>query len=465
MRSTRLIALVAAPWLALTGAALAGNGMIPSSFGPRSPGMAGVDLGVATDTGAMNTNPAGITHSGLRADLAFHGTYIPGPVLDDQVTQATGDVLPINQGKKGEPAFFPLFDAGVSLHVWNGLYAGLGFFVEGGMGADFKGVASFADPDPTAPNDPTTQIQPITYDAHSKLSYMKLTPTLAWRFELSKAFALSLGVAANLGFSKLEFSHTGFPMPEADGDFMNAAHAVTFSSDYAFVWGLRAGALVEVLDGLVSVGAAYALATSLPYSGTTTIDGANAYDAKVRDFSWPAELGVGVSSRPLPGLLVGVDYRHIFWSDAVDTITVTNAFSGQAQPGYPPAFDLPFALSWNDQDVIAAGAEYTLLGLVPLRAGYAYARSTVGPEGVNALFPAIAEHNVTVGAGLRGLVPGLALDVAFLYTPRTTVTSDASNPAGYLPEPGADGQPVPSGYKLSAGLDGMEFHVGVGYQF
>jgi long-subunit fatty acid transport protein len=333
------------------------------------------------------------------------------------------------------------------------------------MGAEYQGLKSFADPD-AAKSNPAKALKDITYDARSQLTYFKTTPTVAYRFSFGEVVDLSVGVAANLGLASMVFEHSGFQLWEMDLDHMNAAHSVSFESGYDFVWGLRAGVLLDVLDGLVGLGVVYSLESKLPFRGTTVIDGTYAYDAQVKDFSWPAEVGVGVSSRPLPGLLVGFDYRHIFWSAGVDTLTVANSPRGATPPGYDGDLNLPFKLLWHDQDVVAVGVEYTLLGLVPLRAGYNYARSAVGPEGINPLFTAIAEHNLAFGAGLRGVVPGLALDLAFAYTPRTTIASNTDNPLSHEPDnPARPGQPFPTWYYQRVGLDGMVFHVGVGYEF
>ena len=39
----------------------------------------------------------------------------------------------------------------------------------------------------------------------------------------------------------------------------------------------------------------YSLQSSMPFTGTTKLDGLLEYDAEVKDFSWPAEVGVGLA--------------------------------------------------------------------------------------------------------------------------------------------------------------------------
>jgi opacity protein-like surface antigen len=119
----------------------------------------------------------------------------------------------------------------------------------------------------------------------------------------------------------------------------------------------------------------------------------------------------------------------------------------------------------EDQNVFAFGAEYDVIDMIAVRAGYNYGKSTVLPKGINPLFGAISEHHATGGLGIHDFgVAGLAIDLAFEYSPATTVKSDAANQMAYEPSmPGAT--PSPNGYALEVSMSQMTFHVGARYDF
>jgi long-chain fatty acid transport protein len=439
------------------------NGMNPIAFGARAAGMAGADLAVSGDTSAMNVNPAGIAALGLRVDASFSG-LLPKLKLTDS---AMGGQMPLNTSLSSESAFFPMFDVGFTANVWRGLSVGLGVFVQGGMGANFKKLATFVDADPATAGDPSSPgaMSPASYETNSQLMFMKATPTVAYRFEgLGDVVDLSIGVAGNFGLASLTWEHTGMQFPEMDGDHMFGAHAVKYDSGYAFVIGARAGLLATFLDGMLGVGVAYGTQSKLPFKGETTIDGQLTYDTTVKDFNWAQDVGVGVAVRPIADLLVAVDYRRVFWSGGVDTVTFENVAKGQVPAGYE-RLDMPFRMAWVDQNVIAAGVEYDLFDLVALRAGYNYGSNPVTADGVNPLFPALTVHHVTGGVGVHDFgVKGLAFDLAFEVAPASSVTSNANAQMAQEPAmPGAE--PTPNGYQVGVEMDQMTFHLGASYAF
>jgi long-chain fatty acid transport protein len=458
----RVLVMVTAVVVGATPAG-ATNGMNPIAFGARAAGLAGADLGVCGDTSSMNVNPAGIAALGMRLDASFSG-LMPRLKLSDS---AMGGQMPLNTGLASDSAFFPMFDVGYVANVWRGLSVGLGVFVQGGMGATFKGVNTFVDADPSAAGDPTAAgaMAPATYETTSQLMFMKATPTVAYRFQgLGKGIDLSLGVAGNFGLASLTWEHSGMQFPEMDADHMFAAHDVKYDSGYAFVIGARAGILATFLDGMVGVGVAYGTASKLPFEGTTTVDGQLEYDTSVKNFAWAQDVGVGVAVRPIADLLLAVDYRRVFWSGAVGTVTFENVAKGQVPQGYE-RLDMPFRMGWADQNVIAAGAQYDIVHLVAVRAGYNYGSNPVDGGGVNPLFPAVAVHHIAGGLGVHDFgVKGLAFDAAFEYVPGVTVTSDADNQMAQEPAmPGAAS--TPNGYQVGVEMSQTTFHLGASYTF
>ena len=451
----RLAPSLTLAFLLCSGTALATNGMNPISFGARSAGMGGTDVAVATDSNAMNTNPAGITQFDHRADLGV-SLLMPKLTLDDQVTTPAG-TMKLNEGLESESKMFPLISAGYAQNVWKGLSLGLGFYVQGGMGAEFKGVNTFVDDDPTTPL--ATNPTPSTYETMSEVSYFKFTPAVAYRFEdIAKGFDLSVGVSLNVGMANMKFKHSGFQFPEPDGDGVYQAHTIDFESDTAVGYAVRTGVLASLMDGDLKVGVSYQSKAVLDFEGTTAMDQQLKY-ATTAEFGWPQEFAGGVGVRPIKPLLLAAEVRWVNWSDTVDTVTFEGDVEGQAPPGYEK-LNMPFKMKWSDQVVIAVGAEVEALpDRLRVRAGYNHGNSPVDGEGINTLFPPTVEDHITGGLGVT-IVDGLTVDGAVEFGLENKVTSNEQNQMAMQP-----GTTNPNGYQMEVGMKQTTIHLGVGYQF
>ena len=436
-------------------AALATNGMDPISFGARAAGLGGADTAVATDTNAMNTNPAGITQFEHGADAGI-SLLMPKLKLNDRVVTPQG-TMDLNQDLEGESKLFPLMQVGYAQRVWQGLHVGLGFYVQGGMGAAFKGAHTFVDDDPTQPL--AAQPSPATYDLSSQVSYFKFTPTVAYRLQnVAAGTDLAFGVAFNAGMSSMKFSHSGFQFPEQDNDGVYQAHKVEFDSDSAMGYAVRAGLLASFLERRLQVGVSYQSKASLTYKGPLKMDSILEYDAET-DFGWPQEAAVGVSTRPVDRLLLSVETRWINWADTMDEVTFAGTAKGAVPPGYEK-LQMPFKMKWKNQIVFAVGAEVAVLpDRLRIRTGYNHASSPVDGEGINPLFPAVVQDHVTAGAGVT-IIKGLTVDAAWEMALEHEVKSNASNQMAQQPGTG-----TPNGYEFAVAMRQTTVHLGVGYQF
>jgi long-chain fatty acid transport protein len=437
----------------LTSNASATNGMNPVASGVEAAGRGGVDQAIATETTAMNTNPAGITQSPGRIDATV-SLLQPSLTLTDRAAMPSG-TMTLDDGVKSRTKLFPLINAGFTTHIWNGLYGGLGFATQGGMGAEFRGLHTFAA-DPTKPGVPT----PSTYDTFSQVAYMKLTPTLAYRFEgLAKGFDLSFGAALNLGMSSMEFRHSGMQFPEpGNTSGLYAQHSLAFKSDWATGVAVRLGVLAEMFEKKLSVGLSYQSKASLKYKGAATVDGQLSYDGNM-DFGWPQEIAGGVAVRPIPGLVLGADLHWIGWSAAIDTVTLSGTATGPAPAGYG-TLTAPFQMHWRDQLAFAVGGEYEIIPSFAVRAGYNYGKSPVRSDGVNPLFPAVSEHHFAFGVGVRPIPKKLSFDFAMEVSPANTVSTDANNQLAHQP-----GTTNPNGYSVDVSMSQVTAHIGASYRF
>lgn len=357
-----------------TVSAFATNGTQMIGYGSKSVGMGGADLAIANDATAINANPATIT--GLKSEIDFDFTAF-GPQVHH--TDAASDT----DGKN--PYFYmPLlaYVSGGSPLAW-----GIGVFPQGGMGVDYK--------------DKVMNQAGQTDSLYSNLSYMRIVPAVA--YQVNDQFSLGLG---------LQLGNTSFDMeyfPKLAMEFKNAS---------SWAYGLRIGVLYKVNEQ-VSIGAIYNTKQSFEYEGDIRYgsSGGNASGkAKFKDFSWPSEIGIGISYKPSDRLTLGLDVSQLQWSDAVN-----KPYLDPDIAGFPNA---EFKMEWENQTVIALGGAYKLNDFLTGRIGYNYGKSPVPDKNLNPLFPAIQESHLTLGIGYEGGGP-MTIDGYFAYASESKQSSAA----------------------------------------
>jgi long-chain fatty acid transport protein len=145
----------------------------------------------------------------------------------------------------------------------------------------------------------------------------------------------------------------------------------------------------------------------------------------VKDFQWPALLGVGAAFRPIEMLLLAIDVKYVFWSDVMENFSMV--FTADDSPSNGPFGGLELEASlfqeWENQAVIAVGGAVSPTEELTVRAGYNYGKNPVPDKYLNALFPAIVESHLTFGAGYR-ITEALSGDASIVYA----LTKDAENP-------------------------------------
>lgn len=351
------------------------NGLSAIGFGTESGAMAGADLAVARDTGAMNGNPAGITQIPGNALDGYGGIVFPTPVAH---RDRFGNDLEVSNRRAylGGGGFTHRFGGGP-------VTAGIGLFGQGGAGNVYKNV-----------------ITPFgtTDELSSLFRIAKITPTVAYRF----GEKLSLGMSLQVVYTDIRqkvFPETSFFNPADPGQPF-------FGTDVemdGLGFGVKLGVLYKAGDRL-SLGAAYTSRMRLPLEGTVIADmsaaglGKVTYrDASIEGMALPQEVDVGFAVRPVPSLLVAVKVAWLDWSGALKTSTLRGA--GPDTPGAPPSLSLPSTMNWNDQYVFAIGLAYDLTEKFILRAGYNHGNNPIPAKSLNPLLAAIAEDHVTFGGG------------------------------------------------------------------
>jgi len=352
------------------------NGTQMIGYGSKSVGMGGADLAIANDATAINANPATLT--GLKSEIDFDFTAF-GPQVHH--TDAASDA----DGKN--PYFYmPLlaYVSGGSPISW-----GIGIFPQGGMGVDYKDKVK-------------NQIGQ-TDSLYSNLSHMRIVPAAAYQVNEQ----LSLGIGLQLGYSTFDMEY----YPKL---------AMEFKNGKSYSYGARLGALYKANEQ-VSIGAIYNTKQSFEYEGDIKFGsayGSASGKSKFKDFSWPSEIGIGISYKPFDGLTLGLDVSQLQWSDAVNKPYLAPDIAGFTT--------IPFTMEWENQTVIALGGAYKLNDSLTGRIGYNYGKSPVPNKNLSPLFPAIQESHLTLGVGYATSSP-VTIDGYFVYAPEAKQTDSTGS--------------------------------------
>ena len=375
----KILAIVAVAAALVAAPAHATNGMRMIGFGPVQDSMGGASVAAPLDGATVVTNPAGLTALAPRVDVAGQGFMPNVKYKADWATPGPSGSAAQSSGRPTDwlPTLTGVFRPSDQVTV------GLAALGTAGMGVDYGpgGTGLFGGP--------------------TMSSYLngRVAPAVAYRV----SDQLSVGLAANLMYARMSFNVV---LPSSGQTKFDAA------SSYGY--GATLGVTYQPVE-MVTLGAAYET-KSWFQDFEFTVGGQKTKLA----FDQPMVATIGAAVRPLQGLLLAVDGEWINWSDIM----------GKDLPRFTaPAGAGGFDMNWSDQFVVKVGAEYQLPALRELRvrAGYNYGKNPVDRNSAYEalLFPAIAEHHFTVGAGYD--FGKLIVNAAFLYSPEATLTG--SNPS------------------------------------
>lgn len=342
MRKQLIPAAVAAAALAMAQGAHATNGDQMTAMSATQAAMGGATVAQAQDAQTILVNPAGMADLGIkemRMDLGF-GLLNPPREINGQESDSNWYMMP-----SGAAAF----------NVNDRLFLGMALGGIAGMGVD-------------VPN--ALMGQPI------------VTTKQVFRFSPAAAFkvndALSLGASLNIINQSLSMSFVG-----------GGGTHVDLPQNLQFGFGATVGATYKINP---------ALQAGLTYTTKTDISDMeyNAWDTdsagKVSfDMDAPASVAAGLAFKPMPGLLVEVDVKRIFFSDVLGRVAVSN-------PGSVAGVPSVLAFGWDDQTVYAIGVKKEM-GPMAVSLGFNYGKSPIGTEDVNANLGsmAIIEKHLSFG--------------------------------------------------------------------
>ncbi len=395
MRKILTILVVLVMLLGMAGTAMATNGDNLIAVGPIARAMGGVGIAAPQDAiSAVFSNPAGMCFGPYcpGSEFNFAGTvFLPRP--QSRIVDFTGTTVTESDKKA-----YAIPAIGLSIPINDRWRFGLAAYGVSGLGVDYR------DTNQTFFGQPT--------NLNTQLQIMKFAPNFA--YQVSDQISLGLGI--HVDYSSLDLGS---------------------GSSFGYGLGVQLGAIYKVTDR-VSLGLTYRSPQGVDHENVANFnadlngDGDSddaGEDTTLDDLELeaPQEVGIGVAVEPIAGkLLVEFNGKWINWSDAA---------------GYED-FD------WDDQFVIAVGAQFKPTEKLALRVGYNYGAnpvkvhnnfdgasvtmvqgvptSTLNYEFLRIIgFPAIVEHHVTAGIGYE-FSDSFAVNVAYMHAFEETITETTS---------------------------------------
>jgi long-chain fatty acid transport protein len=353
----------------------ASNCLEPIGWGARSVGRGGVEIAIANDAAALNSNPAGITQiKGRQLDLGV-GVFSPKTRIKNQYGHNHTSEQYYAAPEFGYVAH--LKDSRISL--------GVGVFGNSGLGVHHLYI-----------NNPAFTT-PVKGD--SKLGIAKTNAAIAYEIDNK----LSIGIALNFYYVQFTLSSSlGAAILDADkmhAPGYGASIGLLYKPSSKWAFGLNY-TFKPHIDDLHTDDSRLILPTGQVVDCRT----------KLRNFGVPRKIGLGIAYRPTDRWLIGVDgewqqYSRIFNEFIVDL---------SSMPGPDMEMRLPF--HFRDTYIFSIGAEYQLFKALTLRCGYSFARDVSPDDSHFAVCPQIDDfHNVSVGFGTRW--KRYELNGSFVYCP------------------------------------------------
>lgn len=301
-------------------------------------GMGGAIVAAPQDAATIMYNPAGLAVLGIKEVRFDMGVGVLNP--------------PRQANDRDSDSEYYLMPAGsVAFNVNDRLFLGMAMGGISGSGVDFSDVSA------------TAGAQAVVT---TKQSY-KVAPGFAYKL----SDQLSVGAALQIGYQSLAI-YNG----------MNPAAVLTLPQTQVYGAGMNAGLIYKVNDAL-QLGASWTSKSNMDEFKWNTNSGTYRMTMDM-----PQSFALGVAFKPMPGLLVEADVKHIGFSDVLDKVAFQT-----------PAGASTMNFGWSDQTVYALGVQKDIDANTTVRAGFNYGKSPIGQEDVNANIGslAITEKHLSLG--------------------------------------------------------------------
>ncbi len=351
------------------------NGLALIGTGAESVGMGGAGVAVARDTGALGTNPAGLSQL---AGVTFDGILAAAFALDVAHADRYGN------DQRVANWIVPNLGAGISKRVEGSAFTlGIGVLGQAGVGSVYNNLNT-----PYGGQD----------TLRSQFGVVKLATGVAWQATAQ----LALGATLNVHYAALDQRVYPNQSVAAPDDPAQTFFGTTIESATAVRLGAKLGLLYKPTDAL-SLGLAYSPQVNLPLTGGTLEANLSALglgrvtyrDVRLDGLALPQELAGGFAWQATPKALIAFDVRWQDYSRALRNQTLSA--SNPDNPLAPPAISSTSTLAWRDQVVVAAGLAYAVDDATKLYAGINYGRNPIPAHNLNPLLASIGELHLTAG--------------------------------------------------------------------
>ncbi len=387
--------------LLLPAAAHATNGYFQHGYGIKAKGMAGVGIALPQDALAAATNPAGMAWVGNRVDVGLDWFK---PNRSSEIV-GNGGVPPF-----GVPSLDGRFDGngrssflipefGLNRMISPALSAGVTVYGNGGMNTTYE-TSPFARMGGSSP-------------AGVDLTQLFVSPTIAYKF-LPRH---SVGVSLNLAYQT--FAASGLAPFGQFGLSSDPTRLSNNGHDDSTGWGVRIGWTGQVTDA-ITLGATYQSKTKM-----SRFDKYAGLFAEQGRFDIPANYGLGIAAKVLPGVVVAADVQKIEYSGVPAVANPLSNLFGGARLGEAngPGF------GWRDMTVVKLGASWDVRPNLVLRGGLSHGRQPIPASETffNILAPGVIETHLTLGATWT-LANGHEVSLAYMHGFKKTVNGSGSIP-------------------------------------
>ncbi len=374
--------------MACSQSALATNGYQLTGIGAYQKSLGGAVTAMPGSAMSAISNPAGMARVGKRADFSLE-MFMPERFVDfSALGGEKGD-------SKSEQYGVPALGWTAPIEDGSDIYFGGGIYGTSGLGTDY----------------PETHYTPgfgdLYFEGYSAIQFWQMAPTIAWNHDDK----LTFGVSLNIDYQSVSFKQTF----RADTDTNGSGDAVMTNFDLsrtaqAFGFGLSFGVLYDLNDDL-TVGATYKSKQSfgdlnyqlaegaisdltgqlLPAGhpcGTTCPSG-----TYTLGLDFPAMYSVGAAYELNDHVKLSMDIKRIEWSKTLDQLLVTG----------PNGEQVILPAGWDDQTILAIGAEFKINYRLKLRLGYNQADVPFEESSTdsNLILPAVTQTHFAFGGDYR----------------------------------------------------------------
>ncbi|PLX61889.1 OmpP1/FadL family transporter [Sedimenticola selenatireducens] len=325
-------------------------------------GMAGAHTAAPQDAATVLTNPAGLADLSMqefRADFGF-GILNPPRKVNNQDSDSDYYLMPA-----GALAYRPN----------EKLTLGMGMAGLSGMGVDF----------------PDTQPAPGFQSIVTTKQFYKIAPGFGYQVNDK----LAVGAALNIDYQSLALATPMFQLPQNQVYGFGATFGLTYKPNPRF-----------------TIGASYTTKQEMDEFKWNTMAGTYGMTMDA-----PPIFSVGLAFKPMPGLLIEADIKHIAFSDVLDKVAFKT-----------PAGTSQMNFGWSDQTVFAIGVQKQVNPKTTVRAGFNYGESPIGPEDVDSNIGSLAVTEAHLTLGLtRQLGQRLFTSLSYAHAFHNEVTSNSGS--------------------------------------